>query len=198
MADNITITEGSGKYIATDDVSSAHYQRVKLADGTDGSSAVIAGCATYGLDVDITRIAAGDNNIGNVDIVTQPALDRATDNVGVALQSDVLLADTTTMTPKFAAIDCATSGDNTLVAAVTDKQIRVVGAFLIAAGTVNVRFESGASGTALTGQMNLVVNTGFVLPFNPVGWFQTASNTLLNLELSAAVSVDGCLTYVEV
>lgn len=102
------------------------------------------------------------------------------------------------VTVKFAVIDAATSGDNTLLAAVTSKKIRVLSAFLVAAGTVNVRFESGTGGTALTGQMNLVANTGFVLPYNPNGWFETASNTLLNLELSAAVSVDGCLTYIEV
>ena len=102
------------------------------------------------------------------------------------------------LTPKFAIIDAATSGDNTLVAAVAVKKIRVLALFLVSAGTVNVRLESGAGGTALTGQMNLVANTGFVLPFNPAGWFETASNTLLNLELSAAISVDGALTYVEV
>lgn len=104
----------------------------------------------------------------------------------------------TALTPKFAVIDAATSGDNTLLAAVSAKKIRVLALFLVAAGTVNVRLESGAGGTALTGQMNLVANTGFVLPFNPAGWFETAVNTLLNLELSAAISVDGALTYVEV
>jgi hypothetical protein len=46
--------------------------------------------------------------------------------------------------------------------------------------------------------MNLTTNSGFVLPFNPVGWFETAANTLLNLELSGAVSVDGSLVYIEV
>jgi hypothetical protein len=102
------------------------------------------------------------------------------------------------VTVKFVAIDAATSGNNTLLAAVTSKKIRVVSAFLVAAGAVNVRFESGADGTALTGQMNLVANTGFVLPYNPSGWFETASGTLLNLELSAAVSVDGSLSYIEV
>lgn len=102
------------------------------------------------------------------------------------------------LTPARVAIDAATSGDNTLVAAVSGRRVRVLALFLVAAGTVNVRFESGAGGTALTGQMNLVANTGFVLPFNPVGWFETGINTLLNLELSAAVSVDGALTYVEV
>lgn len=102
------------------------------------------------------------------------------------------------VTVKYAVIDAASSGDNTLVAAVTSKKIRVLSLFLVAAGTVNVRFESGAGGTALSGQMNLVANTGFALNYNPKGWFETASNTLLNLELSGAVSVDGSLSYIEV
>lgn len=116
----------------------------------------------------------------------------------VSLDTDTIRSGTTALTPKFAVIDAATSGDNTIIAANATKKLRVVSAFLIAAGTVTVRFEGGAGGTALTGQMNLVANTGFVLPFNPVGWFETAANTLLNLELSGAVSVDGSVTYVEV
>lgn len=115
-----------------------------------------------------------------------------------SVESSQMTAGGTVVTPKFAIIDGATSGDNTLVAAVTAKKIRVLALFLVAAGTVNVRFESGAGGTALTGQMNLIANTGFSLPYNPAGWFETASNTLLNMELSAAISCDGCLTYIEV
>lgn len=137
-------------------------------------------------------------NEAQVDILSQPALARTTDAIAAALQTDAIMNGATALTPKFAIIDAATSGDNTLIAAVASKKIRVVAGFLIAAGTVNTRFESGAGGTALSGQMNLVVNTGFVLPFNPVGWLETASNTLLNLELSAAVSCDGLLVYVEV
>lgn len=102
----------------------------------------------------------------------------------------------TARTPVFAAIDAATSGDNTLVAAAgAGNKIRVHQLLLVAAGSVNARFESGAGGSALTGQMNLVANTGFVLPYSPIGWFETAANTLLNLELSAAVSVDGVMAY---
>jgi len=69
MADNVEFTTYTVK---TDEVGSAQVQYVKLMDGTDGGSGVIAGDGTNGLDVDITRIAAGDNNIGNVDIVTMP------------------------------------------------------------------------------------------------------------------------------
>jgi hypothetical protein len=102
------------------------------------------------------------------------------------------------LTPKFAKIDAATSGDNTLVAAVSGKKIRVLQLFLVSSGTVATRFESGAGGTALTGQMNLIANTGYSLPYSPVGLFETAAGELLNLELSGAVSVDGSLTYIEV
>lgn len=94
------------------------------------------------------------------------------------------------------AIAASTSGDNTLVAAVTGKKIVVVSGMLIAAAAVTVRFESGAGGTALTGQMALPANGGFVLPYDPAGHFMTASGTLLNLELSGAIAVAGYLNYI--
>jgi hypothetical protein len=123
-----------------------------------------------------------------------------TDPSPVSSGADVshLYDGATALTPKFAVIHCNTSGNNTIVSAVADKKIRVVQVLLVAAGTVTARFESGADGTALSGQMALVANTGFTLPFSPMGWFETASNTLLNLELSAAVYADGVIGYVEV
>ena len=96
---------------------------------------------------------------------------------------------------KHTVIDHAVSGDNTIIAAVLGKRILVVSLFLVSAGIVLVRFESGASGTALTGQVSLVANTGFALNNNIYGWFVTAKSTLLNLELSAAISVDGSISY---
>lgn len=168
-------------------------EAVVLGAGTAEIGKLAAGTASIG-----TLGANSGIDIGDVDVLSQPALDRLTDNVGVALQTDVLLSDTTALTPKFAVIDVASSGDNTLVAAVTAKKIRVLAAVLVSAGTVTTRFEDGAGGTAMTGQMSLVANSGFTLPFNPLGWFETGSNTLLNLELSAAISVDGSLVYVEV
>lgn len=150
----------------------------------------------------IGKLAANSGvDIGDVDVTSLPALASGTNLIGRTSSSDetsTVYNGTTALTPKFAAIDAATSGNNTLVAAVSSKKIRVLALFLVSAGTVNARFESGADGTALSGQMNLVANSGFVLPYNPVGWFETASNTLLNLELSAAISCDGSLTYVEV
>lgn len=98
---------------------------------------------------------------------------------------------------QFAAIAAASIGDNTLVAAVTGKKIRVVSLFMVASGGANsTRFESAAGGTALTGVMDLIADGQLVLPHNPAGWFETAAAALLNLELSAATAVAGALGYV--
>ena len=103
---------------------------------------------------------------------------------------------------KFAVIDDASSGNNTVIAAVTDKKIRVLSYTLVPAADVTIRWESGAGGTALTGQMVLwaedgVVSQGISANCGPFGCFETAAGALLNLELSGAVSVDGHITYIE-
>lgn len=106
---------------------------------------------------------------------------------------------TTPLLVKYAAVDAATSGDNTAVAAVTGKKIRVLACMLVMTGTaVTIRFESGVGGTALTGQMTPSQGGGFVLPMNEHGWFETAAGSLLNIELGGAQSVDGVVVYVEV
>lgn len=244
MANNITITQGSGTTIATDEISNVNYQIIKIADGTEGGTGRIAGDATNGLDVDVTRVipgtsathlgkaedaahTSGDTGVMLLGVrndslealagtdgdytpaqfdsagalyvnTSQTPLDRLTSNIGVAQQTDTILSDTTAITPKFVIIDAASSGDNTILAAVVGKKIRVLSAVFTAAGALTARFESGASGTALTGQMTLATGTPVVLPFNPLGHFETAENTLLNLELSAGTSVDGVITYIEV
>lgn len=101
-----------------------------------------------------------------------------------------------------AVINCGSSGDNQLVAAVTGKKIKVLGVVLFPAGNVSIRFESGAGGTALTGVMPLNGDSGMkdrlILPTVSVGMhhFETAEGESLNLELSGAVDVDGFLLYV--
>lgn len=133
-----------------------------------------------------------------VNIGSMPGAARTTDSISAAPATDAIMNGLVACTPKFKVIDNATGGDNTLVAAVASKKVRVHQMMLVAAGAVTARLESGAGGTALTGQMNLDALSGFVLPFSPMGWFETAVNTLLNLELSGAVSVDGVLGYTEV
>lgn len=171
MADNLTISTAGGTItLGTDEISSVHYQRNKLFFGVDGAN-----------DGDVSQ--------------TLPL------PVSSALRTDVIQNAGSQLTPKFAIISGATSGDNTLVAAVASKKIRVLALHVTASGTAaatKIRFESGAGGTALTGQMDIAQYAGFTLPFNPVGWFETASGVLLNMELDAAEQTDGMLVYVEV
>lgn len=114
-------------------------------------------------------------------------------------RSRVIFDGLTQVTVKHAAISAALSGNNTLVAAVAAKKIRVISLFLVAAGDVTATVQNGAGGTALSGAIPLTSNSGFTLPRNQDGWFaDTGANTLLNLSLSAAVQVSGALSYIEV
>jgi hypothetical protein len=99
---------------------------------------------------------------------------------------------------KYAVIDDESSGDNTIVAAVSGKKIRVHQVFINVAADVSIRWESDSSGTSLTGQNQIKAGSGYILPYSPIGWFETISGELLNLELSGAVSCDGVLAYTEV
>lgn len=175
MADNTILSAGSGgDTIASDEISSVKYQRVKLVQGADGV------------------------NDGDV-CATAPLNVTAPNGLEVIHRTDAISDDGTALVPKFAKIDAAGSGDNTIVAAVPTKKIRVLALHVTMTGTlVTIRFESGASGTALTGAMQPLAGSGITLGFNPLGWFETAVGELLNMELGGAQSVDGMLVYVEI
>lgn len=71
MADGLQLNAGSGGAVAfTDEITLgagvAHVQVVKLMGGADGSAERLGGDAANGLDVDVTRLPAGANLIGNV------------------------------------------------------------------------------------------------------------------------------------
>ncbi len=73
MADNLGYTEGSGKTVATDEVTTTgeHVQLMKLAISSDGSRTLIPADATNGLLVELsnTNLPIGDGtNVVTVDI----------------------------------------------------------------------------------------------------------------------------------
>jgi hypothetical protein len=70
MADNVNITSGSGTVIATDQVGTDHYQKVKLVDGTADSTTVIPGDATDGLWVNSKRPNRGTLSSGGTIVAT--------------------------------------------------------------------------------------------------------------------------------
>lgn len=227
MADNVTIGSADGVDIAFDDVSGVEHQLVKIEWGTDGVATMVSASNPLPVTAD-TELTTADLNTGAgtdtravvglvgttstggelipgdatdgllTQISTMPGAALDTDTQGVAIRTDSIAGNLVGYTPKFAAITSASSGNNTVVAAVTSKKIRVLAAVFTSSGTVNGKFQSGASGTDLTGLFYMVANVGAVLPFNPVGWFETAAGVLLNFNLSGGVTTGGCLTYIEV
>lgn len=118
-------------------------------------------------------------------------------------QADKVYIDGTSYTVKRAKISAASSGENTLVAAVSAKKIRVLSLCVIAAGAVNAYFNNATDGGIFADSTNKLTlsagGDGFVLPHNPYGWMQTGTNNeALRLNLSGAVAVAGGLTYIEV
>lgn len=214
MADDVTLP-GTGAVIATDEVSSKHYQRVKVTFGGDGSATDVsgsnplpvvqtgslpAGSATIGKvqvdgSVTVAALPAGSNNIGDVDVATQPARVRTADTISAAHDAVSMTDGTSVLTVKFASISTASSGYTSLVAAVPGKKIRVLSYVLVAAGAVTAQFASASS--ARTGAMPLAANGG-VSAQSPTGLFETAVNEALRLNLGGAVQVSGHLSYVEV
>jgi hypothetical protein len=77
--------------------------------------------------------------------------------------------------------------------------------FLVAANAVNIQMMSSSTTTTTnsvwTGITALSSNSGYVLPYNPLGWFGTSTTSAiygLYANLSAAVQVGGAITYINV
>ena len=156
---------------------------VNIQDG--GNSITVDNAGTFAVQ---STLQAGTNLIGKV---------------SSSNETSTMYDGTTALTPKFAAISAASSGNNTLIAAVASKKIRVLALNLISAAANNIYITSGAGGTAIwagsTNKANFAANGGMVLPYNPVGWFETlATNTALVANLSAASAIGGSITYIEV
>lgn len=196
VSGTVTANAGTGSFTVAQ-ATAASLNATVVGTGTFAvqvSSALPAGTNAIG------KLAANSGvDIGDVDVTSQPARVATTDTITAKLATDAIQNGTTALTPKFAVIAASTSGNNTLIAAVTSKKIRVLAYNFIGNGAVNAKFQSGASGTDLTGLKYIAAaGGGICAPFNPVGWFETASNTLLNLNLSGAVAVGGEIVYVEV
>lgn len=93
-----------------------------------------------------------------------------------------------------APINASSSGNNTIVAAVTGKTIVVLKYKYIASGAVIATWES-SGGTILDGPCSLAANGGAQEPHNDHGHFAAVYGEALVLNLSAAVQVGGSLVY---
>ena len=178
MADNVPITAGAGTNIATDDIGGVQYQRTKLSWGIDG--AAVDASATDPLPV------------------TAPAATRGTHSIAVAHQSDAVMVNLAASTPKFfSETVVASDTDEELVAAVVGKKLRVLALVAQCAGTAtDMTFES--STTTRKHKIPAGANGGQVLPFNPVGWFETTISESLTVTTGTGSSCEISGVYIEV
>lgn len=95
----------------------------------------------------------------------------------------------------------SSSGDNTIISAVTSKRLKVCSYALFTASTsaVTCTFKDGAAGTALwTVPLQALASTQYganlAVPA-PAFLFGTSAGTLLNLNLSGAISVVWSVSY---
>jgi len=96
---------------------------------------------------------------------------------------------------KFTPIDFSGTGDNTVVAAVPGKKIKVLAFMVNAALVVAARFKSGPSNN-LTGAIALGVNGTMALATALPSWIlETAVGEALVLNLGAALQVNGFVAY---
>lgn len=106
------------------------------------------------------------------------------------------------MSVKYAVINASASGDNTVIAAVPGKILRLLGYSASAAGAVTATWKSGS--TAISGPMTLSTGSiefgvfGGGTYMAEYGIMQTAIGQALILNLGGAVQVGGHLVYREV
>jgi hypothetical protein len=78
---------------------------------------------------------------------------------------------------------------------VSGKKLRVMAANVIASNAVNVKWQT-QSGADLTGLAYLTTNGGYILAYNPIGWFETVIGDGLEINLSSNIPVGGHITYI--
>lgn len=94
---------------------------------------------------------------------------------------------------KFATISLTATGD--LVAAVTDKKIRVISYAFVTSAALTINFESGT--TDITGPMEVAANGGVSYSGGvDAPAFETAAGTKLAMTISGTGNVRGHLCYV--
>lgn len=100
--------------------------------------------------------------------------------------------------PKTAFADVAASQtDSEIVAAVSGKHIRVL-AYVIQCGGTATTIVFNTASTAITPSFANAANGGSVVPFNPVGWFETNEGEALTVTTGAGSATGVLVRYVEV
>lgn len=96
-------------------------------------------------------------------------------------------------TPAPAFVNATAAGATQVVAAVAGKRIRALTVVMVAKAAVDAKFQSAA--TDISATFGFAAGGTLVLPEFSSGWFQTAVNEPLNINLATAVAVGVHVSY---
>ena len=173
MSDNIDVTPGTGKTVATDDVGGSQYQQVKINIGADGvATPLTAGAGAVASGTLRTTLASDDPAVASL-----AALEAAAASTGPVLAP-------TAATPVKGAITTAMTGttSTSLLAAPGVGLYNYITTIIVsnASSTVgtNVLLQDGSGGTTMM-TIPAAINYGGAVITLPVPLKQTTSNTAL-------------------
>ncbi len=99
-------------------------------------------------------------------------------------------------TLKQACININAAGDNTIIASVAGKKLKIFGIVLVCTGAVAVTLKSAT--TLLTGAMSFSANGGYTQNVSPPCYlFETGTGEGFIINLGAGVQVSGMVSYFE-
>lgn len=196
---SILVDPGTGSPVdfSQTNVTQNFRQVVSLGDpGVDGNYAAVVNSAVWVAPQGVTQIQGtitGDT-VTNVNAGTIHAIASA--------ETGTVFNGLTALSPLFGSISFSNIGSNTVLASVTGKQIRVLAMNFIIGTAANIYLSDAANGTPLWASVvnsaQFSANSGMVLPFIPVGWFQTSANNGLYMQLSTTSAVGGSFVYVTI
>lgn len=161
MADNVSITPGSGATVATDDVSGVQFQKIKVDMGGDGLSVPLVGDATYGLPVDLKRIAGGLVFIVNNPTAANLKVDASGVAVPITDNSGSLTVDAPAATPVAVRLSTGSAFIDTIP--VSGTVTAAQGSPAVAANRWLVQLHDGTTGATVdsgTGGLKVAIVSG--------------------------------------
>lgn len=194
MADNISVTAGSGTTVATDDVAGVHYQKVKLAIGAaDAANLLAVGAGVVDTGTPRITIASDDpvvsalSTLNTVAAAIQTATEGTEANTGTAITGlpRFDLEATSDLTRTFGS--GSTAAEASLVAAVVGQTTRVHRLTATMAGAGYITLLNGSAGTELF-RLTFPAAGAYVIDFDPRPYAVTSANTALYWARSAAVA----------
>lgn len=180
MADNqLIVNVGTQLTMASDDISSVHYPRMKIAVGADGAAADWAGTigTVANLNNGTVRISVGTITTGTIQNLVSGTINSGTVE---ALTIGRRHAD------EFATvISSGTSDLGTIRAAVSGSAIYVTSMAISVGSASNVEIASGGTSTPIGGTFFFSANGGAMLNFDPP--IRTVSGSALVYKQSANI-----------